>query len=376
MSDLSYLLTDNTSIAHYSGRQSKQFDEFCMLDPSDLSGEDLEQMFKLGETMLFKCYGSQVKAVAREICLEFYIRLVSKLVPKTNPHKYFYNLARSQLRNESRGFVSNFGNDATVPSVVDESDEHLRRRDVIRKAMNGLPKHLRINFLYIIQYPEHLEKVIKRLSMLDQYAIYVALDRVRKFFNKLKVVDENLMPKSNASHLAMLAAVYKLSPELLAMFASSKSLASFYQIAKILGGKTIEFPDFSDLCETIDQSVDVARKIEDDRNRELSTRDRETIAAIMTSINGLEELGGDVQILPFIEDYINSVVSGLAETHSKLQQRLVDNVDVKNMDAVASTYEVLNREMKTQVRLISEIVSTLTTLGEVKAALKAFQVPA
>lgn len=348
---------------------SLRFDHLCAIPAPDMTVEETECLFETGEAMLHRLFGHRAEHFAKEICLEFFIRLRNNRVPREYPHKYFYNLAKTQVRQDAKPLYDQ-SRESVFPELDDSSDELLYRRDVIQKAMSKIPKHLHINFLYIVQYPESAHRVIKNQSVLDQYLLLTGLESVRKRFSKSGGHMEEV-PDTQISQLSMLASIYKLSPELLMLFAAAKDHQSFFQVAHILSGKTVEFPEFSDLKETINQSVDLSVRIEQDNNSELSIRERETIAVTMTTIDSIDDLNSNVEILPFIDDYIAKVISDLAETHSRLQNRMVDALDVTNLDRVTGAYEALNREIRVQVKLISEIVATLTTLTEVKRAVKA-----
>lgn len=278
------------------------------------------------------------------------------------------------LRNAAYEKIKNCINDANVPHI-ESYDAFVYSVDVTSRlvfeeslevTLFGLPLRVQASILYLIYFPDKTTELKSINSLIDYFLVLQSIERLRKMVNTIKNDDISsfyfTLPKTQIARLLMVSSLYKTSPATLVLLMQEKNLNSLVQFCTLFGGQKVSIPTVAELVETIKKSSDLAGRLEEGH---LSIGDQESLAYLASDLDGTEEYNQDIILNPVLSAFFEKILQITLKNYDNYQKKIVEEVDRTDPEDIMRVYDIMNRELRTQIQLITEISSSIEGREEI-----------
>jgi hypothetical protein len=236
-----------------------------------------------------------------------------------------------------------------------------------------IPLRIRAAILYLLYVPEHLNRFEKICS----FAEYVFLIRTMfrlKDQQSLKIsMDSALdftLPTTQIARLLLVSSLYKLSPAILVLLFLLKDVNLLYQFCLLFGEKTVTIPSLETFAQTIQKSAQLASKLE---SQGISIGDRESLALLATELDDIQAVDSNAVLNPVLSAFFEEMIHITLDNYERMQRKLVDSVDLSDPNDIVRVYEIMNRELTTQVNLVLQISGSVDTAQDLARIIATLQ---
>lgn len=259
------------------------------------------------------------------------------------------------------------GGDTIYASGIDffsidcDPGSRLHVENSLKKVLKNLPIRIRSAILYLLYFPERFPLFKYFCSdLLDQIIIINSLYILKNLIqtkNKKTFHFDFQLPTTQISRLLLVSTLYKLSPPLLVLLLLFRDLESLLQFCILFEGETIQLPAVETIVREIKKTSELGVKLEEE---DISIRDRESLAYIATESQVLEETGHEEIVLnPILTSFFESIFNITLANYDEFQKKLIQEAHFGNIEEILSVYEVMNKEIVTQVNLLTKISSAV-----------------
>lgn len=344
---------------------SKEFDD-CVLNFINTKDSDLlPDVFKSGMKIVksVRNYYKDLyldESFDKDMVLEFFYKYLGDR-DNTSPTRAIRNIAYAKiqeyLEEADTPHLETF--DAYVYSVNVVS--RLIMKESLEEVLSGLPLRIQASIIYLIYFPEKTS-YLKNLhnSLVDYFIVLQGIERLQKMVNNLPnetMTSFNFkLPETQIARLLLVSSLYKISPAVLVLLMQEKNLNSLLQFCTLFGGQSISIPTVPELQQTIQRASELSTRLE---SNELTIGDRESLAYLASDLDSVEEFDDDIPLNPVLSAFFEKILQITLKNYDSYQKRLIEGVDEENLDDVLRIYDVMNKELKTQIQLVMQISSSV-----------------
>jgi hypothetical protein len=279
------------------------------------------------------------------------------------------------LRNVSYEKVKLYIEMANTPHI-ETYDAHVYSVDVtsrlvfeesLTSVLADLPLRIQASILYLIYFPEKTSLLkFVHFSLLDYFLTLQGISKVKNMVDNITTDDSASfhfrLPETQIARLLMVSSLYKVSPAVLVLLMQEKNLNSLIQFCTLFGGQSVSVPTVAELKSTIQQSSELAGRLEEGH---LSIGDQEALAYLASDLDKVEEFNQDIPLNPVLSSFFEKILQITLKNYDNYQKRLIEGVDRENPDDILRIYEIMNHELRTQIQLVMEISSSVEGREEV-----------
>ena len=121
-------------------------------------------------------------------------------------------------------------------------------------------------------------------------------------------------------------------------------------------GSTIKVPRLEEVFETIENSRLVSNSLE---NETLTIRERELLTSMCATSSSLIS-DEEIQLTPVLDSYIRESIGSSLRMGEELNKKVLDKAG-KSTNDLTKLYETMSKESNTQLALLKEIISVIST---------------
>ena len=286
---------------------------------------------------------------------------------KTNPTRNLRNIAYARIKNliEESDTPHMESYDSHVYVVNPAS--RLMFQDALKEVLKDLPLRIKSGIMYLLFFPDN-EYILKTV-MESKIDLFITLQGIRKL---QKMVDTGnteehsfqfKLPDTQISRLLLVSSLYKISPAVLVLLMQGRNLTSLLQFCTLFGGQTVTVPTVAEFKRSIQQSSELAARLEEG---ELTIGDREALAYLASDLESIEDVDEDMPMNPVLSSFFEKNLQITLENYDNYQKRLIQEVDTKNIEDMMRIYEVMNKELRTQIQLVTQISSSVEGRDEIR----------
>lgn len=249
--------------------------------------------------------------------------------------------------------------DAFVYSVNVVS--RLIMEESLEEILMGLPLHIQASILYLIYFPNktsyfrHIHS-----SLIDHFITLQGIEKLQKMVNNIP--NEEVasfyfkLPQTQIARLLLVSSLYKVSPATLVLLMQEKNLNSLLQFCTLFGGQSVSIPTVAELKHTIQQASDLSTRLEEDK---ITIRDQEALAYLASDLDEVKEYNDEIPLNPVLSTFFEKILTITLKNYDEYQRKLVEGVDTENVDDIIRIYDIMNRELKTQIQLLTQISGSI-----------------
>lgn len=244
-------------------------------------------------------------------------------------------------------------------------------QESLNEILSDLPLRIKAAVLYLIYFPEKTSSLkTTPLSTIDFFLTLQCIEKLQKMVESITSEGHTFqfkLPETQISRLLLISSLYKISPATLVLLMQGRNLNSLIQFCTLFGGQTVAVPTVAEFQQTIQQASDLAVRLEENS---LSIGDQEALAYLASDLDKVEEYDQNIPLNPVLSAFFESILKITLKNYDNYQKRLIENVDSSNPEEVMNIYEIMNRELRTQIQLVMEITSSVEGKDEIERIIK------
>lgn len=297
----------------------------------------------------------------QDLALTFVNHVIRKTL-RTNVANHIRNMINERARHDRNARLYH----GIVSGHHTDMDTHVKVLSKLNRMVADLPVFVRGSVLYIMRYPDQLDRFIRSNDVATSYRILKCVFEIRKSL-QMNNTDATL-PESHCAKMLLLSRLYKHNPMALALFMEVKSVEKFYQLCKLAERNELSLPSAHEFNSIVEEILEMGSKL--DSNQQLSVRDRQVLALMTTTEKDIPDITPTSEVVPVLAQYFVHSVSQILKSQETVQNRIIASLDVTDAAKVKKIYEVLAKEVSTQVRMVQEIIGAISTSESLNNVLK------
>jgi hypothetical protein len=332
--------------------------------------ESIEEIFELAKKLARQVRLSYADleldiSFDKGVALDFIRKFLNKDV-MTSPARTVTNLAYSEAQKIIQSSAHPLPADLDI--YVYEVDLHskLATEEEVSESALKLPLHLRCAALYLIYFPAEINAVLSMCSStLEKFIVLRTFDHLRRTMDISRSTQEFnfALPQTEISRILVASALYKLNPAMLVLLMLFKDVTSLLQFCTLFEGQNLEIPSITDIRKVIQKASSLSERME---ARETTVGDREALALLATELKNVADYDTDVELTPLLSKFFERILSVTLKNYEEYQERIIRTVNAFDPKDVANVYEVLNKELATQIELMTLISGSLEGGRDIK----------
>jgi len=296
----------------------------------------------------------------REMVLEFFCHYLGdrdEVSPTRTIRNIAYSKIQEYIKEAETPHLESY--DAYVYSVNVVS--RLIMQESLEEVLNGLPMRIQSSILYLIYFPEKTSylKYIHN-SLIDYFIVLQGIEKLQDMVNNIQ--NEEVasfhfkLPETQIARLLLISSLYKISPAILVLLMQEKNLNSLLQFCSLFGGQSVSVPTITELRQTIQQASELSIRLEEDR---ITIGDQEALAYLASDLDKVEDFNDELPLNPVLSAFFEKILQITLKNYDSYQKRLIESVDLENPNDIVKIYDVMNRELKTQIQLLTQISGSI-----------------
>ncbi len=289
-------------------------------------------------------------------CLQKILVEEETLSPTRVLQNITYREIEHHLRDAEMTFVASYeGQSYTV-------DVHSRMifEETLQDVLFLLPLHVQSAILYLVFYPNKDALFRTLYSSLDYFLILKGIHDLRSRLTGMSVEKEKYfdftLPVSQTARLILVSSLYKLSPAILVLLMQTKNLEVLLQFCKLFGGKTLTIPHISELSSVLEESAEMAKKVENG----IQISDQESLAYLATELQEIKKVDyAQLSLNPLLSTFIQESLSITLQNYESYQKRLISSVDTTDLQDIMRVYNLINKELLSQAYLLLQLTTPI-----------------
>jgi len=281
----------------------------------------------------------------KDTAMEFITRVYEERMTNV-PHRVLLSICRSF----SRKFVytSMSGELKSQETLSFSIEDRLLLEEFVFEELLDLSEEMKGVLLYLWVYPGELSR-IKELHK-DEPVFYITMIKLWRIKREISYDGAGLMgysPKTQTSKALFLSSLYSVSPALLVLFFLLGD-ARFFQFCLLFEDQKITMPSLSLLTGLTDNVSKLMGAVNGDSN-DLDMFDIELLNLLCVECDrevGVNDLGRVTTVLSI---YLKKSIGRLVDNHNKLQEKIVEGVDICNSKEIERVYKMLRSEFNSQL---------------------------
>ena len=286
---------------------------------------------------------------------------------KTSPTKNLRNIAYSRIKSlleeSDTPHLESYDSHVYLVNPV----SRLIFQDALKEVMKDLPLRIKAGIIYLLFFPDN-EYILRNIteSRIDLFIILQGIGKLYKMIDNVKPEEQTFqfkLPDTQISRLLLVSSLYKISPAVLVLLMQGRNLTSLLQFCALFGGQTVSVPTVAEFQRSIQQSSELASRLEEG---ELTIGDREALTYLASDLDDIEDIEDDMPLNPVLSSFFEKNLEITIKNYDAYQKRLIQEVDTKNIEDMMRIYEVMNKELRTQIQLVTEISSSVEEREDIK----------
>lgn len=299
---------------------------------------------------------SSLRGLSEEARQDLALTVVSNILKKnlrTNVANHIRNMINERARHDRNTRIYS----TIISGHHSNFDTKVKVLRKLKKLIEPLPLYVKGSVLYLMRYSDQIDRFIRNNDVATSYCVLKCIFEIRKALSMQNTDTE--LPDSHTSKMLLLSNLYKSNPMALAILMEVKSIDRFYQLCKLAEHNELKLPSAHEFNQLLDNSLSIGSKLDSDKV--LTIADRRQLSMMVTNEVDVNRVTPDSEIIPILSQYFVQSVAVLLKNYMALQDRTMSTLDTTSPEKVKAMYEVLNREVGTQIRLIEEIITSITT---------------
>ncbi|QIG71695.1 hypothetical protein EVB94_224 [Rhizobium phage RHph_TM40] len=305
----------------------------------------------------------------QDVCLDF-ISMILTGRDIQNPTYKIKSIIEFRIRNNSRTYRLDDG-DMDVLEDMESSDyvdNRLLIDEIIRRETEGLPDRVVVQILYYVSNPAYIKNYIKMAPECPEKYVIV----LKTYYIRRKIMDDKskelniTVSKDRVANLLLMSGLYNTSPPAFVLLSLMKDFKNLLQFLVLFEGQSIKIPTIEQINHIFSDSSHVSTAFENDT---LTINNKEMLASLVTDTD-LSQIDADTKLNRFIDEYLSELINVATKNYDVIQTRLLKNIDYTDTKRVSEAYKIINQEMTAQIKLMGEIVSTLSTIKDIRSAIE------
>lgn len=297
----------------------------------------------------------------REMVLEFFYRYLGdrdEVSPTRTIRNIAYAKIQEYIKEAETPHLESY--DAYVYSI--NAVSRLIMQESLEEVLSGLPMRIQSSILYLIYFPEKTSylKYIHNNSLIDYFIILQGIEKLQDMVNNIQ--NEEVasfhfkLPETQIARLLLISSLYKVSPAILVLLMQEKNLSSLLQFCSLFGGQSVSIPTVMELRQTIQQASELSTRLEEDK---ITIGDQEALAYLASDLDKVEEFNDELPLNPVLSAFFEKILQITLKNYDSYQKRLIESVDLENPNDIVKVYDVMNRELRTQIQLLTQISGSI-----------------
>jgi hypothetical protein len=234
-------------------------------------------------------------------------------------------------------------------------------QESLEEVLQDLPLRIQASVLYLVYFPNKTSyfRYIQN-STLDYFIILQGIEKLQKMVNNIP--NEEVasfyfkLPETQIARLLLISSLYKISPATLVLLMQEKNLNSLLQFCTLFGGQSVAIPTVAELKHTIQQASDLSTRLEEDR---ITIGDQEALAYLASDLDEVTDYNDEIPLNPVLSAFFEKILQITLKNYDTYQRKLIEGVDPENVNDVIRIYDIMNRELKTQIQLLTQISGSI-----------------
>lgn len=299
---------------------------------------------------------SNLRSLSDEARQDISLTVVSNIIKKslrTNVQNHIRNLINERARHDRTTRIYS----AVTSGKHVDIDTRVRVSARLKQLIAKYPVYIRGSVLYLMRHADQIDRFVRNNDVSVAYRVLYCIFEIRKALSMSE--SELELPESQTSKMLVLSNLYKHNPMALAVLMQVKSIDKFYQLCKLSEHHKLQLPTAYEFNNLVEKAVEMGNKLEG--TTALTIQDRQALALMATTETDLSRVNPDSEVVPVLAQYFVHSITEIVRKSMEVQENVLKNLDTTNPEQVGRMYQVLNREVATQVRMVQEIVGAITT---------------